>query len=577
MCEVVFITPNMNGDIAEEVYGILQLATILKKQDVKCEVLQFFRFGDTSDFAGFIERAMSMLDERSPRIISFYTRCDTYHIDIELARCIKERWDGIYVVFGGPQSDITSIETLEQIPYVDFVCCGEGETTIYPLFSSLLRNEPDLSVAGLVYRQGGEVKSNPRPKLVDDLDCLPQIDYSFLNYIHKDGKTDRTYFPIDVGRGCPFGCTYCSTKTFWGRKYRLKSPQRICDEIREVHEQLGLTHFAFVHDMFTLNRNKVIETCNLLRELNFKMDWKCCARLDCVDKELIDIMVDSGMERIFIGIETGSSRMQKLINKNLKLDNAIEMIEYIKSRGISVTASFMYGFPEETEEDLSETMSLIRELLKLKKVDVQTHLCTFLSGTELAERYLSKMTRTKQYSDVTGNYAIAECESLIDAHPDLFLHMLEYKTELRTRLQYFKMFFVTWQLMQPVYQYISEKYPEERLIDMYYDFVDSNKDILEQLKDMRGITWFDTLLREDRFAKRFVDDENFDLIADYYRLKIAKSSEEVKKGESVTDIYCFSPSEIKRTQYLQDYERGLYIVTLKSEDGKMNYIVKKPS
>lgn len=575
MCEVVFVTPNINGDIAEEVYGTLQLATILKGQGVKCEVLQFFRFGDTSDFECFIERAMSMLDERSPQIISFYTRCDTYHIDLELARRIKERWSDVYVVFGGPQSDITSVETLEQIPYVDFVCCGEGETTVYPFFLSLLKGEPDLSVDGLVYRQEGEVKSNPRPKLIDDLDGLPKIDYSFLNYIPQDGKKDRTYFPIDVGRGCPFGCTYCSTKTFWGRKYRLKSPQRICDEMRDVHKQLGLTHFAFVHDMFTLNRNKVIETCNLLRELDFEMDWKCCARLDCIDKELVDIMVDAGMERIFIGIETGSPRMQKLINKNLKLDNAIEMIDYIKSRGISITASFMYGFPDENEEDLSLTLSLIRDLLKLKKVDVQTHLCTFLAGTELAEKYLSEMTRTKQYSDVTGDYAIEECEALIDAHPDLFMHMLEYKTELRSRLKYFKMFVAVWSLLQPVYQYISEKYPEDHLIDMYYDFADANEEILSQLDGVRGIEWFGTFLQKDCFVKKFVNDENYDIMADFYRLKTAEHSEEVKNGGSIMDVYCFSPSEIKRTQYLQEYKRGLFVVTLNSEDGKMNYVVKK--
>lgn len=575
MCDVVFITPNINGDIAEEVYGTLQLATILKKQGVDCEVLQFFRFGNTSDFTSFIERAMSMLEERHPRIISFYTRCDTYHIDLELARCIKERWCDVYVVFGGPQSDITSVETLTHIPYVDFVCCGEGETTIYPFFSSLLSGQPDLRVNGLVYRQDGKVKSNPRPKLIDDLDSLPQIDYSFLNYIKKEGKGDRTYFPIDVGRGCPFGCTYCSTKTFWGRKYRLKSPRRIFHEMQEVYKQLGLTHFAFVHDMFTLNRNKVVETCNLLRELDFEMDWKCCARLDCIDKELIDIMVNAGMERIFIGIETGSPRMQKLINKNLKLDNAIEMIDYIKSRGVSVTASFMYGFPEESEEDLSQTMSLIRDLLKLKKVDVQTHLCTFLAGTELADRYMSEMTRTKQYSDVTGDYAIEECEAWIDEYPDLFMHMMEYKTELRTKLKYFKMFIATWSLLQPVYQYISEKYPEDRLLDMYYDFVDANEEILSCMDGVRGVEWFGTFLQKDCFIKKFEDDENYDIITDYYRLKIIENSEEVKNGESITDICCFSPSEMKKTQSLQEYKRGFFVVTVKSEEGKMNYVVKK--
>ena len=575
MFDVVFITPNMRGDIAEEVMGTLQLATILKKEGINCDILQFFRIGDLSDFGKFMDNAMKMLDERKPKVISFYTRCDSYHIDLKLAEQIKKRWNDVYVVFGGPQSDITAKETVEQIPYVDFVCCGEGENTIYPFFSSLLNGEPDLSVPGLVYREAGEVKKNPRPVLMEDLDSLPLIDYSFFRFTQNDGKSDRTYFPIDVGRGCPFGCTYCSTKTFWGRKYRLKSPQRIFEEVKVVHEKFGVNRFTFAHDMFTLNRNKVVETCDLLHSVDFPIDWKCCARLDCIDKELIDIMMDAGMKRIFIGIETGSPRMQKLINKNLKLDNAVEMIAYLKSKGISTTASFIHGFPDETEEDLSQTMALIRELLKLKSVDVQTHLCTFLAGTELAERYQSVMTRAEQYSDVTGNFAVEECEDLIEAHPDLFMHMLEYKSELRTRLRYFKVFFRMWRFMQPVYQYISEKYPEERLIDMYFDFVEANEDFLKQIKNVESGTWFKDLLCQDHFVEKFSDDENYDLISDYYRLKIMERSEEVRNGGSVTDIYCFSPSERKRCLYLQDYKRCIAVVTCYTEqNGNISFKVK---
>lgn len=576
MCDVVFITPNMNGDIAEEVIGTLQLATILQEKGISCEILQFFRIGDLSDFATFVDNAMLMLEERNPKVISFYTRCDCYHIDLKLAKCIKERWNDKYVVFGGPQSDIMSVETIEQIPYVDYVCCGEGEMTIYPFFSSLMEGKPDLSVDGLVYRDGAKVQKNPRPVLIEDLDSLPFIDYSFFRFVNNNEKADRGYFPIDVGRGCPFACTFCSTKTFWGRKYRLKSPKRIFEEVMRAHEKFGVRRFAFAHDMFTLNRDKVIETCDLLRTVDFPIDWKCSARLDCIDKELIDIMMAAGMKRIFIGIETGSPRMQKLVNKNLKLDNAVEMLAYLKSKGVSTTASFIYGFPEETEEDVSQTMALIRELLKLKSVDVQTHLLTFHAGTELSVRYSSEVIRSKTYSDVTKNFAIDECEEIIDAHPDLFMHMTEYKTELRTRLQYFKLFFRMWRFMQPVYQYISEKYAPERLIDMYFDFADANEETLKQNHDVASGEWFRNLLYRDRFIEKFADDENYDLISDYYRLKQIETAEEIQNGGSITEILCFSPSERKRCASLQDYKRCIAIVTCyKDSSGAITFNVQK--
>ncbi len=566
MCDVIFITPNMSGDIRGEVLGILQLATILKQKDISCDILHFFRIGDISSLDSFIDNAIKLLEVQRPKIVSFYTRCDTYHIDIKLAEQIKNHWPDVYIVFGGPQSDITATEAIEQLPFLDFVCCGEGENTIYPFFSSLLRNQPDFSIPGLVYRYQGKAIKNPRPALIQDLDSLPLIDYSLFQFTDIDNHS----FPIDVGRGCPFGCTYCSTKTFWGRKYRLKSPERILQEVQTVYERFGVTRFSFDHDMFTLNRSQIINTCHLLRSLDFPITWNCSARLDCIDKELIDIMADSGMKSIYIGIETGSPRMQKLIRKNLKLDNALETLAYLKDKGIRITTSFIYGFPEETEEDLSQTIALIRDLMQLRIHNIQTHLCTFLAGTELTERFLPEMTRTSQSSDVAGNLATGACEDVFSAYPDLFAHMYEYKTELRGKLRYFKLFFRIWKRTQPVYHYISEKYSPERLIDMYYDFVQANKAFLNQIDDVEDSKWVTPLLQADRLPECFADDCNYDLISDYCRMNMIKESEILKNGGIITDAFCFSPAERKTHKRLQDYKRSFTLVTCqKDENGKI--------
>ena len=576
MCDVVFITPNMKGNMSDEVLGTLQLSTILENKGISCEILQFFRIGDITRFDEFLENAIKMIGERRPKIVSFYTRCDIYHIDLRLAEVIKNKWKDIFIIFGGPQSDIVSVETIEQISYVDYVCCGEGENTIYPFFDSLLEETPDLSVPGLVYRKNGEVRKNPRPNLVENLDELPLIDYSSICISEGDENKDDLYFSIDVGRGCPFGCTYCSTKSFWGRKYRLKSPQRIFEEVKIAYEKFNIKRFGFSHDMFTLNRKSVIETCSLLKSLDFPIEWRCSARIDCIDKELIDIMIDAGMKRIFIGVETGSPRMQKMINKNLKLDNIVELIGYLSAKGIHVVASFIYGFPEETEGDLSKTMSLIRELMKYKTVDVQTHLCTFLAGTELTEKYRSEMTYSLKCSDITGNKAIWECQEFIEKHKELFPHFLEYNTDLRTKLQGFKMFFLMWRFMRPVYQYMSEKYPSDKLIEMYYDFADANKNILKCIDTVPDDVVFEELLRKDGLVEKFSDDENYDLISDFYRFTMLKHSKDVRAGKKVTDIFCFEPNEIIRCNRLQDYNRCIAIVSLKKqENGGWEYVVKK--
>ena len=111
--------------------------------------------------------------------------------------------------------------------------------------------------------------------------------------------------------------------------------------------------------MFTFRRKTVYETCKLFREMEFPVRWGCSARLDCIDRELIDEMAASGMEGIYIGIETGSPRMQKLINKNLSLEKAEKTVKFLLDQDIRVALFFMYGFPEETEEDLRKTLDLI--------------------------------------------------------------------------------------------------------------------------------------------------------------------------------------------------------------------------
>ncbi len=560
MYDIVFITPNMTGDISGEVLGTLLLATICKNHDLSCDILRYYTIGDVQDFEGFLDRAMEILAEKKPKIVSFYTRCDTYHIDLCLARLIKEKCPDVYVVFAGPHADLTSTQTVEEIPWVDFVCCGEGETTIVPFFASLMKSAPDLSVAGLVYRQGGKVIQNPRPELMPDLDNLPMVDYSFFTRVEGLSNAKNRGFPVDVGRGCPFGCSYCSTKTFWGRKFRVKSSQRIVEEIRDIYNRFGITHFSFKHDMLTLNRAKVLEICSLLKQLDFPVQWSCSARLDCVDPELIDIMVDAGMVSIFYGVETGSPRMQKLIHKNLKLDRAFELVEYTAKKGVKTVTSFIYGFPEETEEDLSATISLMGRMIGLGKVKIQAHLCAFLPGTEMSERYSGEMVPVEFYSDITGECAVTQCRDIIQEHPRLFQHMMEYKTEFRTKLKYYRLFMNVWQMMTPVYRYLSAKYPENRLIDMYYDFAEANRVFLETADENDPNFIFRVMIPNDRLPERFSDDPNYDLIKDIYRYMTIEWSETVQSGGAAAEMFCFNPGELKKKP-IEEMERCVAMVT----------------
>jgi len=567
MAEVVFVTPNFGGLVREEPVGTLLLATILKDAGVQADILQFHHFGDVKNFDAFIDCAISKIFEKNPKIVSFYTRCDTYHISLTIAERIKQAREDLAVVFAGPQADLSCEDTLRQIPYVDFICCGEGETTIVPFFRSLIAGKPDLSVRGLAYRADGGIVKNPRPELIADLDTLPTIDYSLLAFNNEGNESKVKYlFPVDVGRGCPFACTYCSTKNFWGRKYRLKSAERIIDEIKEIYKRFGVTSFNFEHDMFTMNREKVIRICGMLKEIGFPIRWRCSARMDCLDNALVDIMADAGMEMLFVGIETGSPRMQKLIHKNLKLDDIYDKLKYISEKGVNVTASFMFGFPEETEEDFSQTIELMMKISRLPHIIVQHHLCAFLCGTELTEKYGHHSLRLPVVSDISGEVAVQECEKLISEHPSLFPHFYEYKTEFRDKVKYYPQFFACWQTRRPIYQYIADQYYKGHLCDMLFAYTAANLEALEAGADRL------TMIEQDQFLQTFTEDENYDTLKEVERFLLWNR----KMENGSTEVFGFDVDALLKGGEITALRNLLCVVTYtERENGEGSYTCRR--
>ena len=118
--------------------------------------------------------------------------------------------------------------------------------------------------------------------------------------------------------------------------------------MRTIHRTYGNTRFELIHDMFTVDRKRVVEFCEALLASGEQFQWNCSARTDCVDDELIALMARSGCASIFFGIETGSARLQRLIGKNLDLHEAASRVACASRHGIGTTVSLITGFPGET-------------------------------------------------------------------------------------------------------------------------------------------------------------------------------------------------------------------------------------
>lgn len=513
MSDVLFVVPAFEPSILEESYGTLLLATMLKEKGIDVDIYRFFESDPNSGFISFVENSTNNILAKKPKIVSFYCRGDCYLANIRVAEKLKKENPQLIIVFGGPQADLVAKETLTQLPFIDYCCCGEGETTIYPLFSTLLKGGDVTNVKGLAYRDfKGNIISNPRPELFKNLDELPFIDYSLVpENILDNARKQNLRIDLDVGRGCPFNCAYCSTCRFWERKYRLKSARRIVDELKALHEIFGNTVFGLEHDLFTANKKKVLEFCHELKESGLPVEWYCSSRADTLDEELINEMVDSGLRRVFLGIETGSERMQKLSHKNLKLENIEKTIKSLLDKNVAVTASFIFGFPEETEDDLEQTLQLAYKLFLLRVHRLQFHLCVIFPGTEYFDAYKDQLVLAENVSNIVGDFGVKENRDFIEKHSELFPFYYEYRSDLRDRFSGMDKDIVKFMgIYEKLSVYDPEKIKDKRMVDLYLDFRTKTEEIRNSFtssEELKGrwtevtFTYLATLYQSDDYKK----------------------------------------------------------------------------
>lgn len=440
--DILFVVPAFKPIMEEESIGTLILAKKAKLHGFSVEISRYWDVtaDPKKDYLAFRDEYVKHILSLKPAIVSFYCRCGEYHICLDLSAEIKQFDSDVIVLFGGPQAELAAKDTLLSFSSVDFICCGEGENTIVPLLTELLSSsvkDSRLSIPGLAYRtDDGSVAQNKFPELLSDNYIR---DYYYYDLIPERVLNNCKSMQIDVGRGCPFSCSYCSTKTFWKRKFRLRNIHDTIDEMVYVRDHYGVKYFDFMHDLFTLDKKRVVQFCEEIHNRFLDVEWSCDSRIDTIDENLIDIMVKSGLKHIFFGIETASPIMQTRINKNLNVSKCDSIIRYCIGRGVRVSTSFMYGFPEETDSDVDLTINMAFRY-QYYGCSVFIHACRVMIGTELYNEHSNSLLLSPDiYYDqrVPGFHELYE---LISSHRQLFSHFCDLHYPLRQELRFLDTF-----------------------------------------------------------------------------------------------------------------------------------------
>ncbi len=282
------------------------------------------------------------------------------------------------------------VETLRTYPSLDFVLVGEPDLTIRDLLDHLENKiidrpaviqkliaehdrgyRPALNgdgsvnlhgIKGLAWRNGTEIVCNETRPFIKNLDDLPIPMHELLpykKYLMPSIKGPFTF--IVTSRGCTAGCIFCIKHVSYQYGIRLRSPEKIMEELW-VLKKLGINNVNMYADLFTVNREQVVNLCKLMIEQNIQIKWTCNSRVDYVDEEMLQLMGKAGCWYIAWGLESGNEQVLHHARKGIDPAKARRALSWAKQAGINNWGYFIIGLPFETEETIKQTIVYAKSL-----------------------------------------------------------------------------------------------------------------------------------------------------------------------------------------------------------------------
>ena len=366
--KILLVKPGIAlGDHIQPPLGIAYLASRLReKNDVA--VLDFGMMDRRDDLF------TAELQKFAPDVVGF--QCYSPEIgEVKrlsvMARAVLPK---AVILAGGPHPTLCPEETMAKLsPETDYLLRGETEES-FPLFLEKLggRCAPE-KVPGLVWRENGALRVNEMLP-IQDINALPLPSWDLINPQNYPPAQHGAFFnkfpiaPIVTTRGCPFACGFCTAPILSGKKMRKRGADSVIAEIEMLYHKFGIREIHIVDDNFTLDKEHAVSILKRIIEskLPISLAFPNGVRIGTLDSELLDLMKQAGTYLISVGIESGSDKTLKRMEKQLSVALIREKVALIREKGIDLAAFFILGFPDETVEDMRETIKFSLELPLLR-------------------------------------------------------------------------------------------------------------------------------------------------------------------------------------------------------------------
>lgn len=358
--------------------GLLYIAAVLEKEGYQVRVFDVYPYDD---------RTLPEVAAYQPDVIGMTVLTDYWRRACHVAAFIRKEIPKATFVVGGIHVTTMPEEALTELQ-ADIAVIGEGERTILDLCNRLAGGEPWREVEGIQFRDDSGAFRRTAPRaFIENLDELP---FPARHLLHFDeymlppgiirGWWSERSTTIITSRGCPFSCIWCASHCIFGRKVRRRGVENVIQEIEHLIQRYHVDTVWFIDDTFTLYKQWVLAFCQTLADRGIRLAWGCQAHVKTADEEMFTAMKQAGCVQLDFGVESGSDRVLKALKKHSSAEAVRKAFAITKKVGIRTMATFMFGSPEETREDVEATMGLAREI---KPDFASSFFITPYPGTEL--------------------------------------------------------------------------------------------------------------------------------------------------------------------------------------------------
>ncbi len=344
----------IQDSIDSESIGVAYLSAVLKKEGYSTELIIASLEED------FWERIVSY----SPDIICFSIVITKQYFYLKLGELIKRRFPKIIIVIGGPF--VTLDHSIIKEGWVDYAIVGEGEEAIVELVRAIEKGDNVKDIQNLIYKDDVGLRINELRRLNEDLDSLPLPDRSL--YVRYKSFRDLTVKRFLSGRGCPYSCSFCFIRRLRdiyrdkGRYVRKHSPDRVCEEIKEMQKIAVVKTVHFSDDIFVIDK-KLLEDFASIYPKKIGLPFQCNITATLITEDTVRLLKEAGLRGVGIGLESGVERIRnEVLKKKFTNEEIIEVAQLLKKYKIEIYTYNMIALPEERIEDALLTLEINRRM-----------------------------------------------------------------------------------------------------------------------------------------------------------------------------------------------------------------------